>query len=272
MKRSGPVGPTEDPADAEPRRRRDTAAHQDTADSSDDTVADLVARVQELETERAQLENFAAMAAHEVLKPLVMTEAYATLLTERVGHSLDLQSRRDLDAIVRISSRVRLLVEAMLTDARKSGRPLRREQVDVALIIRDCIRLLDAEIRERDARLEVDPMPVIESDPALLSGVFSNLLSNAVKYGPRRGGDIRVSVTRSEAGWTFDVLSSGPALPEHGRAKLFEPWECGPGERRAAGAGLGLAIVRSIVEQHGGEVGVTSPTDRSNRFFFTLPA
>jgi two-component system, chemotaxis family, sensor kinase Cph1 len=271
MERSGPVGPKANPAQ-KARNRRGSAAKEHQTASVDGEKSALIARIEALEAERAQLENFAAMAAHEVLKPLVMTEAYATLIAERVGHGLDLQSRRDLDAIVRISSRVRLLVEAMLTDARKSGRPVRREQVDVAQIIRDCIRLLDTEIRERDARLEVDPMPVIQSDPALLSGVFSNLLSNAVKYGPRKGGDIRVSVSRSAAGWTFDVLSNGPALPEKGREKLFEPWECGPGERRAAGAGLGLAIVRSIVEQHGGEVGVTSPTDRSNRFFFTLPA
>jgi signal transduction histidine kinase len=235
-------------------------------------VAELEREHEQLEQEKARLERFAATAAHEVLKPLVMTEAYAEMLLERMGHSLELDSRRDLDAMVRISSRVRLLVATMLADARDAHGQLERENVDVAELLRDCVRMLDREIKMRDAHLEIEPMPVVQADPALLSGVFSNLISNALKYGPRSGADIRVSVERSEAGWTFGVDSPGPAVPEHARDEIFEAWRRGPGERRAAGVGLGLAIVRQIVERHGGQVGVTSPNDRSNRFYFTLPA
>ena len=236
-------------------------------------VARLSARVEDLEAERARLQDFSAMAAHELLKPLVMNEAYASLISDRVGHSLDHESRRDLEAIVRISSRVRLLVEALLLDAYDAGRPLRRERVDLADVLRDVVRMLDADIRTREARLEIDPMPVVEGDPALLSGVFGNLLANALKYGPRRGSDIKVSVVRSDAGWTFAVHSPGPAIPDEGAERIFEAWERGPGERRARGAGLGLAIVRHIVERHGGEVGVTSNSESArNRFFFTLPS
>jgi light-regulated signal transduction histidine kinase (bacteriophytochrome) len=235
-------------------------------------IARLSARVEELESERARLQDFAAMAAHELLKPLVMNEAYATLIGERVGHSLDHESRRDLEAIVRISSRVRMLVEALLLDAHDTGRPLRRERVDLADVMRDCVRMLDAEIKTREAKVDIDPMPVVEGDPALLSGVFGNLLANALKYGPRRGSDIKVTVVRSEAGWTFAVQSPGPAIPAEGAERIFEAWERGPGERRARGAGLGLAIVRHIVERHGGEVGVASNGESRNRFFFTLPA
>ena len=112
--------------------------------------------------------------------------------------------------------------------------------------------MLDTEIQTRNAHLAIDPMPVVEGDPVLLSGVFSNLLSNALKYGPRSGGDISVSAVRSEAGWTFAVQSHGPAIAEEGRERIFEALERGPGERRARGAGLGLAIVRHIVERHGG--------------------
>jgi len=231
----------------------------------------LARRVDELEQERARLQDFAAMAAHELLKPLVMNEAYATLIGERVGHSLDHESRRDLEAIVRISSRMRLLVEALLLDAYDDARPLRRERVDLSDVLRDVVRMLDAEIHAREANVDIDPMPVVEGDPALLSGVFGNLLANALKYGPRHGTDIKVSVARSDAGWTFAVQSPGPPIPEEGGERIFEAWQRGPGERRTRGAGLGLAIVRHVVERHGGEVGVTSSGESRNRFFFTLP-
>ena len=235
-------------------------------------VLRLRARVEQLEREREQLESFSAMAAHELLKPLVMSESYATFLNERVGHSLDMESRRDLEAIIRISSSVRLLVQALLLDARENKRPLRREDVDLAEVLRDCVRMLETEIEMHNARLDIAPMPVVKGDAALLGGVFSNLLSNALKYGPRNDNDIRVSAVRTMTGWTIGIDSPGPALPARGRERLFEPWRRGPGERRATGVGLGLAIVRHIVERHGGKVGVTSPDGVGNRFYVTLPS
>lgn len=242
-------------------------------------MSGLTARVDQLEREledsRAEVERldrFASMAAHEVLKPLVMIEAFATMICERSGHGLDLDTRRDVDTMIRISSRMRLLVEALLMDARPGRAPLQRQAVDIAAVLRDCVDMLDAEIRAREVKVDVEPMPVVPGDAALLSGVFGNLLSNAIQYGPREGCEIRVSAERSDAGWTFSVESPGPAIPEHDRQRIFEPWQRGWGERRSRGVGLGLAIVRQVVERHGGQVGVKSPGDAGNRFFFTLPA
>lgn len=260
------------PRRREPSKTRDTQALQR-------ELLRLSARVEELELERAEqdreyreLEGFVAMAAHELLNPLVMTEAYATMIAERGGFGLDLETRRDLHKLVAASARVRMTVEALLTDARDSDRPLRYEYVDLTDVLKGCVETLQPEITAREARIDIDPMPVVKGNPALLAGVFGNLLSNALKYGPRDGSDIRVSVARSEAGWTFGVQSPGPAIPLLERERIFEPWQRGRDERRTKGAGLGLAIVRRIVERHGGEVGVSSPSDSTNHFFFTLPA
>jgi signal transduction histidine kinase len=247
-------------------RRRRPDFHQTTPPRQplDGEVVRLSARVEELEREleesraqAAKLERFAAMAAHEVLKPLVMTEAFATMIAERGGHGLDLDTRRDVDTLIRISSRMRVLVEAMLMDARPDREPLQRQAVDVSKVLNDCVEMLGAEIKAREVTVDVDPMPVVPGDAALLTGVFGNLLS----------------AERSEAGWTFSVESPGPPIPELDRQRIFEPWQRGWGERRAKGVGLGLAIVRQVVERHGGQVGVTSPPNAAaNRFFFTLPA
>jgi signal transduction histidine kinase len=277
-------GAFEDGTRKEPggRRRRPDFHYSPSASRQtlEGEVGRLSARVEELEREleesraqAAKLERFAAMAAHEVLKPLVMTEAFATMIAERGGHGLDLDTRRDVDTLIRISSRMRVLVEAMLMDARPDQEPLRRQAVDISKVLGDCVEMLGAEIRAREVVVDVDEMPIVPGDEALLTGVFGNLLSNALQYGPREGGEIQISAERSEAGWTFSVESPGPPIPERDRQRIFEPWQRGWGERRARGVGLGLAIVRQVVERHGGQVGVTSPANTSaNRFYFTLPA
>jgi signal transduction histidine kinase len=262
------------------RRRRPDLHVSPSRQALEGEVVRLSGRVEQLEREleearaqSAKLERFAAMAAHEVLKPLVMTEAFATMIAERAGHGLDLETRRDVDTLIRISSRMRLLVEAMLMDARPDREPSTPQAVDLSKVLNDCVEMLGAEIRAREITVDVDDMPVVPGDEALLTGVFGNLLSNAIQYGPREGSEIKVSAARSEAGWTFSVESPGPAIPESDQQRIFEPWQRGWGERRSRGVGLGLAIVRQVVERHGGQVGVTSPSENSaNRFFFTLPA
>jgi signal transduction histidine kinase len=209
----------------------------------------------ELHEKNGQLERFAAMAAHELLKPLIMTEAFATMIAERGGHGLDLDTRQDIDTLVRVSSRMRLLVETLLMEARPGAEAMEREDVDLGEILNDTVELLGADIRARDARVDIEPMPVIAGNPALLAGVFGNLLANALQYGPRIGAEIHVSADRTDAGWTFSVESPGPVIPERDRERIFEPWQRGAGERRARG-----------------HVGVTSQEPTANRFFFTLPA
>lgn len=224
-----------------------------------------------LERERAALDQFAAMAAHEMLKPLVLTEACATSIGERAGHLLDEESREELETLVRVSSRMRMLVDALLLDARDRERPLRREPVDLAQLVDDCIETLSGEIQARKARVEVEPLPVVRANPALLQGVFGNLLSNALKYGVHQGGTIRVTVMHESAGWIFGVESPGPPIPERERQRIFEPWQRGRNARDSRGAGLGLSIVRRLVERHGGEVGVAPRAGWCNRVYFTLP-
>ncbi|MGH2969767.1 MAG: sensor histidine kinase [Solirubrobacteraceae bacterium] len=235
-------------------------------------VERLSARVAQLEREKAQVEAFAAVAAHELVEPLIMTEAYASIVSDRLGEPEHADSRRDLHALSRGVSRMRLLAESLLHDARASGRQLERKPVDVTALVGDCIGLLQPEIASRDARIELGELPDAVGEEALLSGVFSNLLINALKYSPRRGAGIRVGGAREEAACRFFVESEGPTVPHEDRRRIFEIYQRGQGERRASGAGLGLTICRRIVERHGGEIGVVSVNGSGNRFFFTLPA
>ena len=111
-----------------------------------------------------------------------------------------------------------------------------------------------------------------DSNEPMVAGIYKNLLLNALKYAPRSGGSVHIGVETGDGGPRLFVQSEGPAIPEEERERIFEPWERGAGERRARGVGLGLALVRQVVERHGGRVGVTSQDPTANRFFFTLPS
>jgi signal transduction histidine kinase len=234
-------------------------------------ITRLRARVSQLEREKADVEGFAALAAHELLTPVVVMDACAATMCEELDGALDADARRDLDAMRRGAARSRLLVETLLLGARTEDHPLQRRPVDLGVLLADCLALLEPEIRMRNAQVVAGPLPTLAVEEALLHAVFMNLLVNALKYGPRIGGVIRVDARREPGGWRFGVESQGEVIPETDRERIFEPYRRGRGERRARGTGLGLSICREVIERHGGRIGVRAGQHGGNRFYFTLP-
>jgi signal transduction histidine kinase len=231
----------------------------------------LSARVEELKREKAALEDFAAAAAHELVEPLVITEAYASMVYDRLNDSEHADSRRDLAALSRTASRTRLLIEALLYDARSDEENL-SDPVDVSALVAGCLEALAPEIEARDVAIKVGALPVVPGNESLLRGLFANLLLNGLKYSSRQRPELTVDAEREGAFWRISVTSQGPTIPVDDRERIFEPYQRGRGERRARGTGLGLTICRRIVEKHGGHIGVAPAEGGGNRFHFTLPA
>ncbi len=229
-------------------------------------------RPDEAERERDAVELFAGAAAHELMEPLIVAETLALSIEEQLEDRVDDATRGDLERLVRAVSRMRLLVETLLLNARSHGRPLERSPVSLESVVQDSMALLEREIRARDARILAADLPVVQGDAVMLAAVLNNLLVNALRYGPRTDGEVRIEARREPAHWEISVTSQGPTLSTHDRALIFEPYRRGTHERRVAGAGLGLTICRSFVERHGGAIGVEPAGPDGNRFHFTIPA
>jgi len=243
-----------------------------TMDHLEDEIARLHGRIAQLESEKADVEAFAAVAAHELLAPLVLADAYATTVADRLDHAVHADERRDLDALRAAASRTRLLVETLLHDARSHGRPLRLRAIDLEGLVRESLTLVEPEMEARGAEVQVEPLPVALGEEALVGAVFTNLLLNALRYGPREHATIVIRAAVRDGVCRVCVESEGPAIPAADRERIFARYQRGRGERRARGAGLGLTICRHIVERHGGEIGVTAEASGVNSFYFTLPA
>ena len=243
-------------------------------------VARLSARVEQLEAEladsheqAAKLERFAAMAAHEVLKPLVMTEAFATMIAERGGHGLDLDTRRDVDTLIRISSRMRLLVEAMLMDARPGPDPMKLASVDTGEILADCVDMLGAEIRAREVKIDVAPMPVVPGDAALLA---RRVRQPALQRAPVRAAlGRRDPRLRRALGRRLDVLGRQPRARRSPSATASASSSRGSAAGASAARAASASASRSSARWSSATAGRWASRRRTgsgNQFFFTLPA
>jgi signal transduction histidine kinase len=231
-------------------------------------------RLEALERENSELSAFAALAAHELLEPLVAIEGYATLARERLAH--DAGSARDsavedLAGIIRIAARTRHLVESLLGEVRPDPRPLRVEPVRLADVLTDSLDVLAGQILDQGVRVEIRDLPEIEGDAILLTSLFTNVLANAIKYGPRTGGTIVVESRRGDAEWLISIGSEGAPIPPDDIEAIFEPFRRGDHDRRARGHGLGLAICRRIATRHGGRIGVVPGGLAGNTFLVGLP-
>jgi len=233
-------------------------------------IARLRTRVTELEHEKEAVERFAAMAAHELLVPVVLMDAVAATVCDRLDDERHAESREQLHVLRRGAAQSRLLVETLLQHAAFRARPLQRQPVPLRPLVCECAAVLAPEIHRHATTVEVGPLPRLAVEERLIGSVFMNLFTNALKYGPRHGGRIAVGAVRMPGAWRIGVESQGEPIPPADRQRIFEPYQRGHGERRARGSGLGLAICREIVERHGGELGVL-PVDGGNRFHFTLP-
>ena len=225
-----------------------------------------------MESERTATETFTRMAAHELMEPLMTAQTHARLIQEQLRDQAHGDTRDDLDSLIRAISRMHLLVETLLLDARSVGLPLERKPVSIQRLVRNSIELLEGEIRARDARILATGLPVVQGDAVLLGAVVNNLLINALRYGPRSACEVRLDARRERECWQISVTSQGPTISMQDRARIFEPYRRGSHERRVAGAGLGLAICRSFVERHDGVIGVAPVDAGGNRFYFTIPA
>ena len=224
----------------------------------------------QLEREKQDMDAFAAVAAHELVEPLVMIEAHAAIVRERLAGDDLADARGGIDDLARAAGRLRRLVESVLHDARTSGTELRRAPVDLEVILAETVALLRPDFDARGARVIAGRLPTVSGDRALLGSLFTNLLTNALKYGPP-GTIVRVASIRRGDDWRITFEDNGVPIPEGGRDRVFEPFHRGAGGRRVRGVGLGLATCRRIVERHGGAIGLAPSEHGGTAFAFTLP-
>jgi light-regulated signal transduction histidine kinase (bacteriophytochrome) len=233
----------------------------------------VIERTNHLDLLNRQLEAFSYSVSHDLRAPLravsgytrVMKEDFAALLPED-GKSV--LARIDVNII-----RMNELIDALLKFSRLGRQGVVKQMISQTKIIDEAILELKPEINERKVDFEIESLPDWQADPALLKHVWVNLISNAIKYSrPREITRIKIGslLAADPSGPVYFIQDNGIGFDMQYATKLFGVFQRMHSTADFEGSGVGLAIVKNIIEQHGGRIWAESEINKGATFYFTL--
>ncbi len=232
----------------------------------------LRAAIDELEVSNEALERYAYVASHDLQEPIRTVVSHVQLLQRRYGDRLDEDADEILGYIVEGGLRMQRLIQDLLSLSRIGAKKRPFEPVDVEQVLLDVLRDHRHQIRELGAVVQHDPLPVVCGDPAELPLVFSHLLQNSLKFRSDQPPRIMVTAEREDGMWRFAVADNGIGIEPEYFDRIFVLFQRLHTRDRYAGTGVGLPIVKKVVERHGGRCWVASTPGTGTTFFFTLPS
>ncbi|MDY9923001.1 PAS domain S-box protein [Methanobacterium sp.] len=232
---------------------------------------ELQETLKQLKRSNAELEQFAYVASHDLQEPLRMITSFLQLLQRRYDHQLDSDANEFIQFAVDGAARMQELVNDLLAYSRIERRTGKFEDVDTEDILKQITfdsRLL---IEENNADISYDNLPVVHADYPQMVQVFQNLISNSIKYNNQESPIIHISAEKKDSDWVFKVEDNGIGIdPKHGE-RVFKIFQRLHGREEYGGTGIGLAIVKRIVERHGGMIWYDSQPGKGSKFYFNIP-
>ena len=226
-----------------------------------------------LRASNKELQQFAYVASHDLQEPLRSIVGFSQILARRYGGRLDEDADEYLRYIVDGGQRMQALIGDLLQVSRieTAARPF--EPTKAGEIVTYALRSLEKLLAEAGGSVVVEAMPTVMADAAQLEQVFMNLIGNGIKYRrPEVPPAITISAKRHHDWWEFAIADNGIGIESEYFNRIFEMFRRLHTHDEYEGTGIGLAIVKKIVERHGGRVQVGSLPGEGSTFFFTLPA
>lgn len=218
----------------------------------------------------AELERFAATVAHDLKSPLQTVIGFGGLLARSAAARLSEDEREQLGFIIEAMRQMSEVIDGVFLAALAEQND-DVETVDLEEAFAQCLLRLGTDIRQAGASITHSRLPRVCGNRVLLTQALQNLLANALKYRADRPLYIHVSAERRDAEWVLSVRDNGIGVARDQQVDLFAAFTRGGNAGGPAGLGLGLALVKSAVERHGGRVWLESTPGEGSTFFFAVP-
>ncbi|MGH9394418.1 MAG: sensor histidine kinase [Terriglobales bacterium] len=233
---------------------------------------ELAQSQQQLRRALAELEQFAAIASHDLKEPLRTISSYTELLARSLDGQLDERARQYLDFAGQGARRMHHLIDDLLAFARL-GAPDERnlQRIETQPLAAAVFDGLHAAIEQAQAVVHCGPLPAVRADPTQFRQLLQNLVANALKFSP---APAQVSVSgECHGGYCcFSVRDSGIGFDMRFAERIFQPFQRLHARGEYSGTGIGLALCKKIVELHGGVIWAESAPGQGATFFFTFPS
>ncbi len=241
-------------------------------------TADLGEANESLRRSNRELEQFASVASHDLQEPLRKIQAFGDRLKTRCSAELGEQGSDYLERMLASAGRMRSLIDALLSYSRVTTKAQPFAPVNLETTASEVVSDLEAQIHRSGGRVELEDLPTLEADPLQMRQLLQNLIGNALKFA-RPGEAPLVRVKSRPLGpngseiplCEVSVSDNGIGFEEVYLDRIFELFQRLHGRQEYEGTGMGLAIVRKIVERHGGSITAKSTPGEGATFLVTLP-
>lgn len=233
----------------------------------------VLARTRTLEESRRALEEFSYALSHDLRAPLRHVAGFATLLKESLTSGDASGGMAYCERIERAATKMQSLIDGMLSFARAGRGGLHFQAIDLSALVADVVADLHADVDPARVRWRISPgLPWVQGDPVLLREVWVNLLDNALKYSAHRPvSEVEIGCQPVPNGWELFVRDNGAGFQPQHAERLFRMFERLHKDPQFSGEGIGLALVRRILESHGGRIWASSEPDQGATFHVFLP-
>lgn len=226
---------------------------------------------QQLQIKNKELEQFAYISSHDLQEPLLTLTSVSESIQKEYRDELDEKGKNYIDFISQSALRMQELVKGLLNYAR-IGKSEALAKVDTQQLVQNVLVALDARIKESNAHLTLQNLPVIEGYSLELKQLFSQLIGNAIKFRkPNEQPEITVSAKKQVGFWLFSVQDNGIGIDPKDQEKIFLIFKRLHNRNEYDGTGIGLSHCKKIVALHGGIIAVHSTPGKGSLFNFTIP-
>ena len=217
------------------------------------------------------LQAFARAASHDLKAPLGNIKTISQIVLEEAGTCIEYPVLEMLRSLPLIANRLKKLIDDMLRFCLLGQKSLKLDQISLRSSIKIACEFLEEQIRNQDATINIGPLDDVYADAALMTTVFQNLIGNACKYVKDVAPVIRIN-TKTEGRFVVAMVQdNGIGIPEKEQKRIFEPLTRAVNASDYEGTGLGLSMVKRIIEAHQGQIWVESAPGEGSTFFFTIP-
>jgi len=225
--------------------------------------------LEQVESINKELKDFAYIVSHDLKAPLRGIKTLADWIATDYADKLDEEGREQIGLLSGRVVRMHNLIDGVLQYSRVGREKVKRVRVNLNELVSEVI---EAIVPPEHIEITVEnEMPVVECDETRIMQVFQNLLSTAVKYMDKPQGRIRIGCVQENGFWKFSVSDNGPGIEEAHYEKIFQIFQTLLPRDEVESTGVGLSVVKKIVELYGGRIWVESKPGEGSTFFFTLP-